>query len=130
MQREFFFHLVRLPKRGYRAALVAILLGAILAFGAFSFAPAAHAAISTSPEIAKSARIEIITHEALSVLVKEGTPTLKERCYNTPNHTVTITGWEGEVELIGYTHFNCSRLILCERFVEIPPSGFLIVRLC
>ena len=80
----------RLPKRGARAALVLVLLGAILAFGVGSFTSAAHAA-SARREIAKTARVEILTHRALSIqVVKVGNPV--KTCYTASNHTVTLTG--------------------------------------
>ncbi len=39
----------RLPERGPRTVLLALLLGAVLVYGAFSFAPAAHAASLAHP---------------------------------------------------------------------------------
>lgn len=47
MKQHFSSHMARLPKRGYRVALVAALFAVALIFGAFSFAPAAHAASVT-----------------------------------------------------------------------------------
>jgi hypothetical protein len=44
MNTLFSSRLAHLPKRGYRAALVAALFAVALVFGAFSFTPAAHAA--------------------------------------------------------------------------------------
>jgi hypothetical protein len=131
MKQSFSSWATGLPKRGSRAALVVVLLGAILTLGAFSFTPSAHAAAFAGPGIAKTARIEIRTHEALSVQVREvSNPLPMGHCYNTPSHTVTITGLKGEVEFIGYTHSNCSGAVLCQVFADVPPSGNLIISLC
>jgi len=50
MKQLFSSHMARLPKRGYRVALVAALFAVALIFSAFSFAPAAHAA-SVTPAV-------------------------------------------------------------------------------
>jgi hypothetical protein len=131
MQQEFFFHLARLPKRGYRAVLVAILLGAILALGGFSFAPATHAAGVVSPGTNASV-VEIMTQQARSVLMQElSSPLPLAKCYNTPpNQVITISGLEGEVEFTGYSDRTCSGALLCRVIANIPASGFFIIRLC
>lgn len=43
MEHPFSSHLARLPKSGSRIALIAGFCAILLAFSAFSFAPAAHA---------------------------------------------------------------------------------------
>jgi hypothetical protein len=122
--------MARLPESSYRIALLAVLFGIIVAFGVFSFAPSASAAPSVSPALPKSAVITIRTHLARSVRVIESSPTPKQKCYNTPNHAITVTGWEGRVEFIGYSSTNCLGRVLCVAVVTIPPSGFLIITLC
>src|SRR5581483_5661045 len=96
-------------------------LGAILAFGVFSFAPSAAHAESSSPSITNTARVEIITQRAHSVFVKDlSNPLPLPKCYNTP---ATVNGLTGEMELIGYSGVNCSGAHLCLAVVVIPPSG-------
>lgn len=110
--------------------MVALLLGAILAFGAFSFAPAAHAAgVSAGPD---TSVVEIITRQARSVLVKElGNPHSQTKCYNTsPQHVITIRGLKGEVALSGYFDRNCLGVPGCRAIMNIPPNGHVILRLC
>ncbi len=122
--------MARLPKSSYRVALLAVLLGASVAFGVFSFAPSASAAPSVSPALPKSAVITIRTRLARSVRVIEASPTPTQQCYKTPNPTITSTGWEGRVEFIGYPSTHCSGRVLCVAVVAIPPSGFLLITLC
>jgi hypothetical protein len=122
--------MARLHTRSHRVALLTALLGAIVAFGVFASAPSASAAPSVGPALPKSAVITITTRLARSVRVIESSPIPKQHCYTTPNHTITIMGWEGRVEFLGYSSTNCSGRVLCVAVVIIPPGGILLITLC
>ena len=126
LRHVFFFHLARVSQRSSRVALIAVLLGAILAFGVCSLTPSAHAA-AVGPRIASSVNVKIITQKALSVRVISSS---LKHCYNTPGHTVAITGLTGVVTLIGYASSNCAGGVLCTVFARLPSSGTLIIRIC
>lgn len=129
MRCFFSFQRAHSTQRVYRTALVAILLGAILTFMAFSFAPPAHAAAPASPAVAALSHVKITTRHANSILVKQTTPLILAKCYNTPTHTVTITGLVGVVDMIGYSIAGCSGSMLCRVFADIPPGGNLVINL-
>ncbi len=118
--------LAHVSQRSWRAVLVVVLLGAILAFGLFSFAPSAHAA-SASPSAA-SVTVKIVTKKALSVRVAEVSGSLNH-CYNTPSHTVTIIGLKGTVRITGYASANCAGSALCTLIEALPSSGIGIITL-
>ena len=127
MKRFCTSHVTGLPKHGSRTALIAILLGAILAFGAFVFAPPAHAAAAapTSP----ASHVKINTLHANSILVRQTTPLRVAKCYNMPTHTVTIPGLTGVVQYTAYSIAGCSGPVLCGASADILPGENLIINL-
>jgi hypothetical protein len=127
MRYFFSLQLTQSTQRVYRTALVAFLLGAILVFGAFSFAPPAHAAAAV-PTIPVS-HVKVNTLRGNSILVIRTTPLRVATCYNTPTHTVTIIGLVGLVEFIAYSKAGCSGPILCGTYADILSLYTTIINL-
>src|SRR5215472_12253297 len=121
MDQHVSSHLAQMLTHTFRVTLLALLLGALVAFLVGSFVPPAHAqtaASSVTP--ATTVTVQIRTMHANSVRVMELPGPIVPRCYNTPTHQVTITLQGGaRYKFVGYSRSNCSGAILCETVVNI-----------